>query len=366
MLKVLMFVNWPIYRVEKFDCNIRNPDQIVSGERYWFFKYWPNDIEADVVGIQKGFFLHPLEDLSRIYIQHVKAFNRVKNYDLLLTFDSPSAFLFALFRAKTRVYRSIPHIMIDVGMPEASETLKNIPSSLIYGMLKQTFNQKSVSHIIFHSLCQRSFYRDALGFSEDALSYVPFGVETDYFKPESVKSEDYIFAAGEFRDFDTLLNVYERWHAKLPELRIRSELPAPAHLPPKVKWLPRAPISTFKAETLKAKFVIVPLHYTLRSTGLMTCLQSMALGKAVLTSKVPPIDGYVTDGETALYYEPYDPEDLFRKISLLSKENRLVEDIGKAARKVVATKFDLKNMGKQLWSCVSEVLRSTTDCVRHI
>jgi glycosyltransferase involved in cell wall biosynthesis len=361
MLKVLMFVNWPIHRVGEFDCNVRNPDQVVSGERYWFSKYWPSNVAVDVVGIQRDFLLHPLEKLSRIYLQHVKSFNRVNDYDLLLTFDSPSAFLFALLRSKAGVYRSVPHIMIDVGLPRASENFKNIPSSLICGMLKQTFNLKSVSHIIFHSSCQRSFYRDALGFPEDALSYVPFGVESDYFKPEPVESEDYIFAAGEFRDFNTLLRVYERWDGKLPELKIRSELPKPKHLPPKVSWLPRAPISTFKTETLKARFVIVPLHYTLRSTGLMTCLQSMALGKAVLTSRVPPIDGYVTDGKTALYYEPYDPEDLFRKISLLSKGNKLVEDIGKEARKAVETRFDLENMGKQLWSCVSEVLRSAAD-----
>lgn len=358
MLKVLMFVNWPIHRVEETDCNIRNPDQVVSGERYWFSKYWPSDVEVDVVGIQSGFLLHPLEEFSKIYLQHAKAFNRVNDYDLLLTFDSPSAFLFALLRSKIRVYKSIPHIMIDVGLPKASENFKNIPSNLMCAILKQTFNLKSVSHIIFYSSCQRSFYRDALGFPECALSYVPFGVESDYFKPEPGESGDYIFSAGEFRDFNTLLSVYERWAGKLPQLKIRTDLPKPKHLPPKVSWLPRAPISTFKNEALKAKFVIVPLHYTLRSTGLMTCLQSMALGKAVLTSRVPSIDGYVTDGKTALCYEPYDPEDMFRKISLLSKGNKLVEDIGKEARKAVETKFDLENMAKQLWICVFQVLRS--------
>jgi glycosyltransferase involved in cell wall biosynthesis len=192
------------------------------------------------------------------------------------------------------------------------------------------------------------------------LSYVPFGVETDYFKPEPVDNGDYVYATGEFRDFKTLLSVYAKDHARLPPLRIRSELPIPKYLPPNVKWLPRAPISTFKSETLRAKFIIAPLHCTLRSTGVMTCLQSMALGKAVLTSRVPPIDGYITDGETALYYESYDAEDLRRKILLLSNGNKLVENIGNAARKVVETKFGLNNMGKHLWNCASEVLSSNS------
>jgi glycosyltransferase involved in cell wall biosynthesis len=359
MLRVLVFVNWTIHKVRAFDVNIRNPDQIVPGERYWFFKYWPKNVSVDVVGIKKNFFLYPLENLSRIYVQHAIAFNQIKDCDLLLTFDSQSAFLFALLKSKLGIFKSIPHVMIDVGLPNAAETLKTIPSSLIYRLLNQSFNVKSVSHIIFHSACQRAFYRGALGFSNSSLSYIPFGVETDYFKPEPVENEGYIFSAGEYRDFTTLLSVYERWYQKLPELRIRSELPKPTHLPPNVKWLPRAPISTFKAEALKARFVVVPLPCSLRSTGLMTCLQSMALGKAVLTSKVPAIDGYILDGETGVYYNPYDSEDLFHKLSLLSKENNLVERIGKDARKAVEDNFSVLKMGEQLWSCVFKVLKSS-------
>ena len=359
MLKVLMFVNWPIHKVETFDDSIRNADQIVCGERYWFFKYWPKNVSVDVVGIKKSFSLYPLENTSRIYLQHGTAFNRVKKYDLLLTFDSPSAFLFAFLKSKTGIFRSIPHIMIDVGLPDASKSHKNIPKSLIYRILKQSFNIKSVSHIIFYSACQQAFYRDALSFPSDLLSYVPFGVESNFFKPEQIETENYIFSAGEYRDFTTLLSVYERWHQELPELRIRSELPKPNHLPPNVRWLPRTSISRFKAEALKAKFVVIPLHYTLRSTGLMTCLQSMALGKAVLTSEVPAVDGYMIDGKTAVYYKPYDSEDLFRKLSLLSKESALVEKIGKNARKAVETDFDVSKMGERLWDCVFKVLRKS-------
>jgi hypothetical protein len=149
MLRVLVFVNWTIHKVRAFDVNIRNPDQIVPGERYWFFKYWPKNVSVDVVGIKKNFFLYPLENLSRIYVQHAIAFNQIKDCDLLLTFDSQSAFLFALLKSKLGIFKSIPHVMIDVGLPNAAETLKTIPSSLIYRLLNQSFNVKSVSHIIF-------------------------------------------------------------------------------------------------------------------------------------------------------------------------------------------------------------------------
>ena len=358
MLKVLTIVNWPICRVKKFEDAIRNPDQLISGQRYWFSKYWPSNVIVDVVGIQQGIFFDTFWKFSRIHLQSLKTFSRIKEYDLILTYDSSCAFLFALLRSKLGFCRSIPHVMVDVGMPRAVEPFfKNVPPSLVCEILRQVFNPKSVSCIIFHSMCQQAFYRDILGFSDDALSYVPFGVETEYFKPESLETEDYIYASGEFRDFNTILRVYEKRHKDLPELRIRSALPSPDHLPPKVKWLPRASISTFRIDVLKSRFVIVPLPYTIRSTGLMTCLQSMALGKAILTSRVPPIYGYVTNRKTAIYYEPYDENDLFRKISLLLENDKLVKELGENARMEVEAKFTVQNYGIQLWNCVSSALQ---------
>lgn len=351
MLKILMFVNWPLHKVDHFDPDIRNPDQIVTGEPYWFFKYWPNNIKVDVVGIRKDWLLYPIEALSRIYFQHMKTLNKIKKYDCVLTFDSPSAFIFSLIRSKVRLFREIPHIMIDVGLPNAFETIR-LPKELVDSLLKTTFNPDSVSHIIFFSRCQREFYKKILKLPDSYLSYIPFGVESDYFSPTKSKSEGYIYSAGEYRDFKTLLDVYNNYK-ELPELRIRSELPKPSNLPSNVKWLPRAPISTFKEEASRAKFVVLPLHNTLRSTGLMTCLQSMALGKTVLSSNVPPVDGYIVDGETAVYYKPYDPDDLYQKLSCLSNNENLLEEIGGKARKAIEEDFSTEKMGERLYRTVS-------------
>jgi glycosyltransferase involved in cell wall biosynthesis len=361
MLRVLIIVNWLTPEGH------RKREEILD-----FLKYWPRNVTVDIVGIQRGALIYTLEKRLQLHLQPLKTLNKFKTYDLILTYDSTCAFLFALLK-KLGLYRSIPHIMVDIGMPRAVErfipqhstatlgVLKHVRPSLICGMLKQIFNPKSVSRIITHSIRQRPFYIDNLGFSENAVLYIPFGIDTEYFKPESVESEDYIFVAGEFRDFDTLLRVYENRHKDLPELRIRSGDPPPNYFPPKVKWLPRAPLSTFKSEALKSRLVIVPLHYSLRSSGVMTCLHSMALGKAVLTSRVPQIDGYVVNGKTALYYKPYDENDLFRKISLLLKEDKLIAELGRKARIDVETNYNVKNLGMQLWNCVLSVLKNNRD-----
>jgi glycosyltransferase involved in cell wall biosynthesis len=360
MVKVLIFIY-----------GLFGKDQIKARDALDFSRFWPSNVTIDFVGLhQPGSIAYTLEQFSRLHLASFETFSKIKNYDLILTLDSTSAFLFALLRSKLGFYRSMPHIMTDYGLPRIVERFipedaplglkffKHLSSGFSSAIIKQVFNSKSVSHLVYHSMCQRPFYRDILGFPSDRLSYIPFGVDTEYFKPESVEGEDYIFAAGEFRDFDTLLRVYEEKHEYLPELRIRSALSPPNPLPPKVSWLPRASLSTFKTEILKSRFVIVPSHYTFRSTGVMTCLQSMALGKAVLTSRVPPIYGYVVNGKTALYYEPYDQNDLFRKISLLSKEDKLVDELGKSARIEVETKFAVKNLGIQLWNCALSVLKS--------
>jgi glycosyltransferase involved in cell wall biosynthesis len=84
----------------------------------------------------------------------------------------------------------------------------------------------------------------------------------------------------------------------------------------------------------------------------------MALGKAVLVSKVPPVYDYVVDGKTALYYMPYNSEDLFKKILFLLNDEELVAKLGKEARRVVERYFNLENMGKRLWNCVSTLLKN--------
>jgi glycosyltransferase involved in cell wall biosynthesis len=122
--------------------------------------------------------------------------------------------------------------------------------------------------------------------------------------------------------------------------------------------LPRDSISTFRDEVSRAKLVVLPLHNTLRSTGLMTCLQSMALGKPVLVSKVPPIDGYVIDGETAIFYKPYDAKNLYQKLSLLSKDAGLLQNIGIKARKAIEEHYSTEKMGNRLYRCVIGVLEN--------
>jgi glycosyltransferase involved in cell wall biosynthesis len=359
MIKVLMFVPWVVDRVEKFDPTIRNANQLVMGERYWFSKYWPHNVSLDVVGVRESQQQLSLKNTVNVWLYQQEILKKIGDYDVLITHDWSSALSFAFGRSKFGIHKSIPHVLIDVGLPRALERVSNnIPTQVNCALLKQVFNKKSVSHIIFHSICQRSFYKQILGFSDKSLTYVPFGVEVDYFKPCKSSHMKYLFAAGEYRDYETLLRVYRQFYSSLPELRIRSGLMKPSNLPPNVSWMPRSSISIFKEEALNSQFVIVPLHSTLRSTGLMTCLQSMALGKLVLAPKVQSIKGYITDWETGIYYEPYNPSDLYKKILYILENSAIIEKIGLQARKQVVSNFDLQSMSKNLWSTISNVLKT--------
>jgi glycosyltransferase involved in cell wall biosynthesis len=61
--------------------------------------------------------------------------------------------------------------------------------------------------------------------------------------------------------------------------------------------------------------------------------------------------------KTALYYKPYDPEDLFRKILLLLNDDELIKNLGREARKAVEMNFNIENMGRCLWKCISTLLK---------
>jgi len=353
----MMWVPWKVHRVPRFDPTIRHPNQVVTGEKFWFFKSWPPDTIVDVVGIHEGSLWVPIENSLRFYVQFAKYYYRLRNYDLLVTHDAQSAFLFSFLRSATGLFRDIPHVLIDVGLPGSPERLwPGLSRKLKYFLLRSTFNVKSVSLIIYHSRCQAEFYREALGFPSEKLAYVPFGVETDYFAPVDGLDGGYAFAAGEYRDYDPVLQAYRMWGDSLPPLRVRSALARPPALPRGIQWLPRASVSVFREETRRSKFVILPLPSTTRSVGLMTLLQSMALGKAVIVSKVPSVDGYVIDGENAVYYDPENPWDLAQKILRLARDTELVRRIGRAARRIVEEEFNVDRMGHRMWNAIRRVV----------
>lgn len=353
-----MLVNWRVYYLSKDRRDIQPPDKVVEGQKYWFFRYWQNsDIQVDVIDFTKLPFFHYIEKKKlKFYIfQSVKGLMRSRGYDLIISHGAQSA-VFLTFMRRIIKQESPPHIVIDGGCFNGGRDTR-IEISLI------KFVAKSLAGIIYHATIQKEYYKRHLPFLFNKSQFIPFGADTEFFQPMNIKErDDYIISIGYAkRDYITLLKAWKKVSSLGTKLKIigvnNLRKLGVLNLPCNVELHESIPINKLKELIAKSRFVVIPLPYYKYSYGQMTLLQSMAMGKAVIVTKVPGVIDYVTPGKDALFVGLYDVSDMRQKIELLLNNPSLVERLGKQARETIVQRFNEKHMAENVYKFAKEIIR---------
>jgi glycosyltransferase involved in cell wall biosynthesis len=354
-MKILLLVNWYV----SYDKNLKGvkqaPEVYVPGQPYWFFKYWPQKAEVDVIDCSPIPIWHWLERRKlKFYIwQILKALPKLSNYDLILSHGAQSGVLLAFLRSILKS-KMPPHIIIDVGCFNGARN-----NALELAPLK--IAAKSLAGVITHTSKQSIYYQYCLPDLKDRHRFVPFGTDPEFFKPLDLPEEDYILCVGYMkRDWETLLAAFSGLQSnttlKLVGAAGRLKLPAGVAASKKIECLPYVPIKELKRIMAQARLVVLPLPYQLYSFGQMSLLQAMAMGKAVIVSNVPGIADYVQDGQNAVLVRPYDYVEMREKIDYLIKHPPERARIGGAARKSIEEKFNEKNMAEGIHRSCHELI----------
>jgi len=85
-------------------------------------------------------------------------------------------------------------------------------------------------------------------------------------------------------------------------------------------------------------------------------LQALSMGRPVVASNVGSIPEIVIDGETGYLIPPRNPSQLADRMISLIKENGLRDEMGKAGRNLVASRFSLEGMLDRIESLYRELL----------
>lgn len=343
-MKFLFLPNWKVHKFKTDNIIFQEPNIFTNNIPYWFFKYWPEEhAQFDVIDYSRIPFFHTIEkNLLRFYIvQTLKAFPKMKKYNLIISHGAQSAVFLAFVRSVSG-FKNPPHIIIDVGCLNGGRSRQ--PELSIF-----QFSMKSVSGIIYHASSQKTYYDRYFPFLSKKAFFVPFGVDTELFKPLDVEQENYMLSIGyKFRDWMTLINAYSQIKTNTA-LIIVGPKDLNMKLPNNVYCQPFVPINTLKELIPKAKFIVLPLVDLPYAHGQMTLLQSMAMGKAVIVSKVPSTVDYVNDGENALFVKLHDVDDMRSKIEFLLHNPHEIFRLGKNARKSVENKFTEKHMAEGIY-----------------
>lgn len=207
--------------------------------------------------------------------------------------------------------------------------------------------------IFVYSTPQYAYARQTLGFSERQLRLIPFHADHRFFHPMDAPPRNMICSAGlEWRDYPTLIEAVRGLEMEVclgaasPWSKHRNETENRA-LPPNVSAR-RYAYDELRQLYAEARFVVVPLYEIDFQAGVTTLLEAMAMGKAVILSRIAGQCDVVVDGANGLYVPPGDPVALREAILRLWNDPAEAKRLGANARRTIEENMTLDHWASRI------------------
>lgn len=337
--------NFPVSRILHDDPSILTSNKIVGNSGYWFFRHIP-DAEVEVLDNTSPFPFGWLSSKSKIeFFQAFRALLAQRDYDLVISHSFNAGFVFGFLRSLLS-HKNPPHFVIDVGSLNGGRR-NRIQIAIV------RFALKSVAGIIYHSTANEDFYSTC--FPNLNREYIPFGVDTELFKPFAYEpSNDFILSIGSTkRDYATLTNAWRR--IDFP-LRIVGSKKLSLDGMPNVQLMDRVPINKLMKMIHDSRFVVLPLQNVRYSVGQMTLLQCMAMRKVVVVTNVIGASDYCTDDDNCITVRVRSPSDIIEKVDLLLRDTNRTERIAANARESVSSRFSERGMALRMLDFIKRTI----------
>jgi glycosyltransferase involved in cell wall biosynthesis len=227
--------------------------------------------------------------------------------------------------------------------------------------------QSAIDRFITYSRWQQRFIEDRWKLSRDRVLWTPFMVDQEFFAPERVRpnstARPQICAVGlERRDYETLLRAVEDLDvhvviAAASPWSKQTEGVASRTIPSNVT------VQKFTQYDLRqlyadSSFMVMPLDDVKFQAGVTAILECMAMGKAVVCSRVLGQTDVVVEDENGRYVPPGDPSTLSTEIRrLLSDPNEAIR-LGGNGRKLVERQMNVDLYAERLTGFLREAIKS--------
>jgi glycosyltransferase involved in cell wall biosynthesis len=106
----------------------------------------------------------------------------------------------------------------------------------------------------------------------------------------------------------------------------------------------------------RSRFVVIPLKPTDTDNGVSTILEVMAMGKAVICSRVRGQVDVIEDGKTGIFVPQGDPQALRKAIQFLWDRPELADQMGQEARRRVEARLNLDDFAQTVRTAVERVI----------
>lgn len=251
-------------------------------------------------------------------------------------------------------------VLVSIGVSEKLQALKK------RGLHRQSERLLKEISLLTRIITFSSLEKEILTkeFSLENVSFIPLGVDIEYFRPRTeIQSIDVLgVGADRNRDFETFILAALR----LPEIRFRL-LTNEHHaknlevigIPENVDMRLNVSMAEVAEAMSKSKVVFLPVQENTYS-GATTCLlQAMASARPVITNPVgPTVSGYgLVHDENVIFVPTGDVDKAVIEIERLIKEHSIRRQVGHNARVTVEEEFSLDRMVSTILSVIKSEYR---------
>lgn len=182
------------------------------------------------------------------------------------------------------------------------------------------------------------------------FTFIPFGIDTNYFKPQKRKEENFVLIIGADNKRDWLL------YRKLFSYFNKQKFVVITHHnlmnfkpPDNVLVLYNLPINEVRDHISKTNFLIILSKQNYHFAGQSTAFRAMSMGKPVIFTDSFGVREYnFRNGSECFLVKPGDWEVLKKQFQALLKSDKLRIIMGKNARKKIIRNLSIDNYGTKL------------------
>ncbi len=256
------------------------------------------------------------------------AFGRRHRYDAVVSWAEHFGLPFAALLKVTRA--RVPHVGLFswISVPTKAAVLRRV--------------QRQIHRLVLWSSGQYEFAVRELGIAPERIVELRWLVDQQFWRPLP-GAGDMVCAAGrEMRDYATLVEAVRDWPVpfhiaanadKGRTDRWMSDMSG-VGLPPHVTWGPK-PYPELRALYARSRFVVIPLLPSDTDNGITVMTEAMAMGKAVVCTRVAGQRDLLEDGVNGIFVPPGDPRALRQAMERLWSDPELCDRLGRAGRKKI-------------------------------
>jgi len=260
--------------------------------------------------------------------QVLEAYTVRKEYDAIISWAEHLGLSLAALLKVTD--SETPHVTIFswISKPKKGYLLKRV--------------QSHISRLILMSSVQRNYAIHKIGVPASKIVLLRWPVDQIFWRPVNAEM-DMICAVGrEMRDYTTLIHAARGLDipchiAAGGQAKTRkgdswmNAIKKAGSLPPHIT-IGGKNFAQLRELYARSRFMVMPLLPTDTDNGTTSILEAMAMGKAVICSRVEGQRDVIQDGKNGILVPPQDPASLRKAIQYLWENPQIAEQMGNEAR----------------------------------